>query len=161
MSERVAESYPPRGLSRDEAAWYTGLGLRLFDQLVDEGRMPQPLAGAKRPVWPRTMLDAAFSTLMREGTIYVIQALADSPVKIGFTGSENTAPRLAELQTGNPYPLRVLVTARGTPDQERAAHAALAADRLTGEWFAWSPRVALFVAAMPKGIVAAMEAVRA
>lgn len=160
MTDHDSLSYPPRGLSREEAAWYTGLGVRLFDQLVGEGRMPQPLTGAKRLVWPKAMLDAAFSTLMREGTIYVIQALPESPIKIGFTRAENAAARASELQTGNPYPLHVLVTARGTPDQERAAHAALKAERLTGEWFLWSPRIALFVATMPKGIAAALEAVR-
>jgi len=57
----------PRGLSRDEAAAYLGIGATLFDDLVKEGKMPQPraLRGAVR--WDRHELDVAFVNLPRKG----------------------------------------------------------------------------------------------
>jgi hypothetical protein len=33
-------AYAPRGLSREEAARYIGVGTTLFDKMVAEGRMP-------------------------------------------------------------------------------------------------------------------------
>lgn len=63
MSERIAEAYPPRGLSREEAARYIGVGATTFDKLVEEGRMPRPKHVGKRVVWDRLKLDAAFADL--------------------------------------------------------------------------------------------------
>jgi excisionase family DNA binding protein len=34
--------YAPRGLSRDEAARYIGVGTTKFDEMVADGRMPRP-----------------------------------------------------------------------------------------------------------------------
>ncbi len=62
MTER-AEAYPPRGLSRDEAARYIGIGTTLFDELVQAGKMPRPLRIGKRTIWDRLKLDAAFADL--------------------------------------------------------------------------------------------------
>lgn len=56
-------SYPPRGLSREEAARYIGVGATLFDEMVEDGRMPKPKRIGKRVVWDRLKLDAAFSDL--------------------------------------------------------------------------------------------------
>lgn len=53
----------PRGLSRDEAARYIGIGTTLFDQMVVDGRMPQPRIINSRKVWDRIDLDAAFREL--------------------------------------------------------------------------------------------------
>src|SRR5688572_9082319 len=49
----------PRGLRRDDAAAYVGLGATKFDELVAAGRMPKPfrIDGAVR--WDRKKLDAA------------------------------------------------------------------------------------------------------
>ena len=55
--------YPPRGLSRDEAARYVGIGVTLFDQMVLDGRMPGPKTINSRKVWDRLQLDAAFEYL--------------------------------------------------------------------------------------------------
>ncbi len=55
--------YPPRGLSRDEAARYIGVGSSTFDRLVEEGRMPRPLRVGKRVLWDRLKLEAAFAEL--------------------------------------------------------------------------------------------------
>ena len=39
---RDSYAYPPRGLSREEAARYVGVGTTTFDGLVQDGRMPKP-----------------------------------------------------------------------------------------------------------------------
>lgn len=71
MSERDGIAYPPRGLCRDEAARYVGLGTTTFDRLVEEGRMPRPFNVGKRVIWDRLKLEAAFADLgdARENTI--------------------------------------------------------------------------------------------
>lgn len=55
--------YPPRGMSRDEAARYIGVGVTKFDEMVADGRMPKPKRIDSRVVWDRAKLDAAFSDL--------------------------------------------------------------------------------------------------
>lgn len=66
---RVQPEYPPRGLSRDEAARYVGIGPTLFDELVQTGRMPRPLRVGKRAIWDRLKLDAAFADLDEASTV--------------------------------------------------------------------------------------------
>jgi hypothetical protein len=56
-------SWTPRGMSRDEAARYVGIGVTLFDQMVLDGRMPGPKIINSRKVWDRLDLDAAFREL--------------------------------------------------------------------------------------------------
>ncbi len=63
MSERDSLSYPPRGLSREEAARYVGISTTTFDRLIEDGRMPKPARIGKRTVWDRHKIDAAFSDL--------------------------------------------------------------------------------------------------
>lgn len=65
MSPRIAAdlAYPPRGLAREEAARYIGVGVTLFDEMVADGRMPKPKAINSRIVWDRLAVDAAFSDL--------------------------------------------------------------------------------------------------
>lgn len=86
------------------------------------------------------------------GVIYVVQSTDQTAVKIGYSSTAaGVRPRLAMLQTGNPYLLRVLATTAGLFADERIAHAAFAAERLTGEWFEFSPRVRVFVEAISAG----------
>jgi predicted DNA-binding transcriptional regulator AlpA len=59
--------YAPRGLDRDEAARYIGVGCTLFDEMVKDGRMPRPKRINSRVVWDRLRLDAAFSDLPEDG----------------------------------------------------------------------------------------------
>jgi hypothetical protein len=92
------------------------------------------------------------------GVIYAIQGPVETPVKIGFSRSETLLERLAVIQTGNPYELRIIAQASGFPRHERQAHAALATYRMAGEWFAWCPAVSTFVGGMPAGIASAIEA---
>lgn len=95
----------------------------------------------------------------RKGILYVVQGDIGAPVKIGFTAHHYLELRLAALQTGNASRLRMIAQAEGFFWQEKAAHAALAGERVAGEWFAWAPRTAAFVAALPDGISAALAAV--
>lgn len=55
--------YAPRGLSRDEAARYIGVGNTKFDEMVADGRMPRPKRVDGRVIWDRLKLEAAFSDL--------------------------------------------------------------------------------------------------
>ena len=51
---------PPRGVNREESAEYIGVSPSKFDQLVADGRMPQPRVIDARIVWDRHELDLAF-----------------------------------------------------------------------------------------------------
>jgi predicted DNA-binding transcriptional regulator AlpA len=50
---------PRRGLSRDEAAVYVGIGSTKFDELVSDGRMPKPFRIDGRVIWDIHDLDSA------------------------------------------------------------------------------------------------------
>jgi predicted GIY-YIG superfamily endonuclease len=70
-------------------------------------------------------------------TIYLIGS-DNSAIKIGY--ASNIKKRLASLQTGSPHELIVLWEFTGLTETEarkieRAAHEALKAKRLKGEWF--------------------------
>lgn len=56
-------SYPPRGLSRDEAARYVGVGTTKFDEMVRDGRMPRPKRVDGRNIWDRMAIEACFTDL--------------------------------------------------------------------------------------------------
>lgn len=60
-------AYPPRGMARDEAARYIGVGTTKFDELVADGRMPKPKRIDGRKVWDRLALDLAFTDLPADG----------------------------------------------------------------------------------------------
>lgn len=55
--------YAPRGMSREEAARYIGIGVTKFDGLVKAGQMPRPKRIGGRVVWDRLRIEAAFSDL--------------------------------------------------------------------------------------------------
>jgi hypothetical protein len=61
-----ARPVPRRGLSRDEAAMYIGISAGKFDELVADGRMPEPLKIDSRKIWDIRSLDLAFDALPRE-----------------------------------------------------------------------------------------------
>jgi predicted DNA-binding transcriptional regulator AlpA len=60
-------SLPPRGLSRVQAAAYIGVSPTLFDEMIDDGRMPQPIRINSRVLWDRLQLDDAFAALSDTG----------------------------------------------------------------------------------------------
>jgi predicted DNA-binding transcriptional regulator AlpA len=57
MTKGDTYSYPPRGLGREAAARYVGVGTTTFDRLVDERRMPKPIRIGKRVVWDRIKIE--------------------------------------------------------------------------------------------------------
>jgi predicted DNA-binding transcriptional regulator AlpA len=66
MPERaivLPQSLAPRGLSRAQSAAYIGISPTLFDELVKDGRMPQPIRLNSRVLWDRLQLDEAFAAL--------------------------------------------------------------------------------------------------
>lgn len=60
-------SLAPRGLSRVQAAEYAGVGVTLFDQMVEDGRMPRPRLANSRKIWLRPELDEALAALPVDG----------------------------------------------------------------------------------------------
>jgi hypothetical protein len=56
-------AWAPRGLCREEAAYYIGVGPTKFDELVAGGRMPPSKRIDGRVVWDRVQIDMAFSEL--------------------------------------------------------------------------------------------------
>lgn len=54
---------PRRGLSRDEAAMYVGISAGKFDEMIKDGRMPEPRLIDQRKVWDVRSLDLAFDDL--------------------------------------------------------------------------------------------------
>lgn len=70
------------------------------------------------------------------GYVYFIQQDETQAIKIGYTETEQgLRQRLADLQTGSPYTLRILGRTPGTPALERALHVRFRKYRLSGEWF--------------------------
>lgn len=65
--------------------------------------------------------------------VYFIRAEGGGPIKIGRSADPDK--RLRELQTGHPYPLRVVGMASGGRELEAALHRILCDYRLMGEWF--------------------------
>ncbi len=67
MPERPAQILPlslaPRGLSRVQSAAYVGTGTTLFDEMVEDGRMPSPKRINSKTIWDRLALDEAFAGL--------------------------------------------------------------------------------------------------
>lgn len=64
--DALPPSLPPRGLCRAEAAAYVGISPNMFDQVVEDGRMPGPKRINTRKVWDRLALDIAFASLPGE-----------------------------------------------------------------------------------------------
>ncbi len=58
--EVLPSSLAPRGLSRVQSAAYVGTGPTLFDEMVEDGRMPSPKRINSKTIWDRLALDEAF-----------------------------------------------------------------------------------------------------
>ena len=71
-----ALSYAPRGMSREEAARYIGVGTTKFDEMVSDRRMPKPKKIDGRVVWDRIAIDAAFTDLPSENANRVDEILS-------------------------------------------------------------------------------------
>jgi predicted DNA-binding transcriptional regulator AlpA len=55
------------GLSRNEAACYIGVSSPMFDEMVLDGRMPQPKLINGLKVWSRNSVEKAFAELSEDG----------------------------------------------------------------------------------------------
>jgi predicted DNA-binding transcriptional regulator AlpA len=62
-------AFLPRGLSREQAAAYVGIGTTLFDQMVASGKLPKPARINSRVLWDRKKLDAALDDLFDSPTV--------------------------------------------------------------------------------------------
>ena len=80
-------------------------------------------------------------TINQPGFVYVIHATGTNRIKIGYSASPKD--RLAQLQTGSPFPLQMLVCWPGSVERERRAHRYLSQFRQSGEWFEVPPFVGL------------------
>ena len=81
----VVAIYAPRGMSREEAARYIGIGVTKFDEMVGDRRMPKPKRIDGRVVWDRLKLEAAFSDLPDDEHVNPLdRMLADSPTTKSF-----------------------------------------------------------------------------
>lgn len=85
-------------------------------------------------------MDAALAA--RHGTS-VYFAASGSRIKIGW--SARVTARLAQLQTGNPDPVRLLATTPGGRALERRLHERFADARLAGEWFEATPELTTYI----------------
>jgi hypothetical protein len=77
--------------------------------------------------------------------IYFIEAVGLAHVKIGRT-DKPLDRRLATLQIGNSFPLRVLGTVHGFKSDEGYYHRRFRSSRIRGEWFEWTPELERVVA---------------
>jgi predicted DNA-binding transcriptional regulator AlpA len=59
--------YGTRGRSREAAAAHVGVGVTKFDEMVADGRMPEPREIDARVVWDVYELDEHFDRLPRRG----------------------------------------------------------------------------------------------
>lgn len=57
------EVSPRRGLRREEAARYVGVGASKFDEMVRDGRMPKPKRVDGCVIWDLRRLDLAWDAL--------------------------------------------------------------------------------------------------
>lgn len=66
MARRIIElprGLKPLGVDRETAAALIGVGGSTFDNMVADGRMPQPIRIGSRRVWNRAAVEKAFFAL--------------------------------------------------------------------------------------------------
>jgi predicted DNA-binding transcriptional regulator AlpA len=61
--DALPSNLPPRGLCREAAAQYVGVGTSKFDEMVEDGRMPKPKRIDSRTIWDLKKLDRFFDAL--------------------------------------------------------------------------------------------------
>jgi hypothetical protein len=66
LSQIRMTNLPRRGLSREEAAIYLGIGSGTFDELRATGQVAEPRIIKSRKLWDIRELDMAFDALPRE-----------------------------------------------------------------------------------------------
>ena len=63
LSNRQYLDFQPRGLRRNAAARYIGIGVTKFDELVRRGLLPKPLRIDGCVIWDVKALDTSFDEL--------------------------------------------------------------------------------------------------
>lgn len=94
-------------------------------------------------VGPTSILTLRADADSKRQGVYFVQQGEDGPIKIGF--SDDVEHRLATLQTGSPYPLRLLLVIPGSQSKEASFHSKFADARLSGEWFRPVPELLSFI----------------
>ena len=79
----------------------------------------------------------------RTGYVYFISWGEENPVKIGW--SHTVGKRLISLQTSFPFDLKVLGVIPGYERLEKEIHQLFSEDRIRGEWFRWTDRLAQLI----------------
>jgi hypothetical protein len=84
-STSLPATLAPRGLNREQAAEYVGVGVTLFDRLVADGKLPKPVEVNSRRIWDRWALDASFGALAEmtaagDGANYWDKVKQDGPL---------------------------------------------------------------------------------
>jgi hypothetical protein len=92
------------------------------------------------------MVTAMETALAEKEGSCVYFAEAAGRVKIGW--SRKVASRVAQLQTGNASPVRLLCVIPGGRAQERRLHERFAHARLSGEWFEGTPDLMAYIASV-------------
>ena len=77
--------------------------------------------------------------------IYFISSGDDGPIKIGYTNGDDIAGRMADLQVGNPEPLRLLGTKDGAYQEEQRIQKMFGKYRLRYEWFERDEEILVFI----------------
>ena len=75
--------------------------------------------------------------------IYFIQSGTNGPIKIGQ--SDNPEERMAQLQIGCPYKLKLIWVYKGADITESELHAEFGHERIRGEWFRPSKKIFRFM----------------
>jgi predicted DNA-binding transcriptional regulator AlpA len=65
--------WQPLGLSAGQAAAHLGISRTKFDELVKDGRMPQPHCVDGRRLWDRREVEECFAMLPRESSTEKIE----------------------------------------------------------------------------------------
>jgi hypothetical protein len=78
LSKIRATSLPRRGLSREEAAMYLGIGAGTFDEMRARGQIEPPRLIKGRKLWDIRDLDMAFEALPREDAPGIGQSWEDA-----------------------------------------------------------------------------------
>ena len=63
MKQTADRAYPLRGMRRETAAWYVGVSVTKFNEMVADGRMPRRTRVDGCVIWDRLKVDAAFTDL--------------------------------------------------------------------------------------------------
>ena len=97
----------------------------------------------------RPAVEAMEAAIAERDGSSVYFAECDGRVKIGW--SKKVGTRIAQLQTGNASPIRLLGTTPGGLAVERALHERFAAARVAGEWFDLTPELRAHIEATAGG----------